>query len=51
MSKVNNFLAMSGFKIYNIDQISPVRDSQSRNRVEGAAQKIIVLAKRGGIKN
>ena len=41
MSKGNNFLAMSGFKIYNIDQISPVRDSQSRNRVEGTAQKII----------
>ena len=32
MSKVSNFHAMSGFKIYNKDQISPVRDSQSSNR-------------------
>ena len=32
MSKVSNFHAMSGFKIYDKDQISPVRDSQSSNR-------------------
>ena len=32
MSKVSNFHAMSGFKIYTKDQISPVRDSQSSNR-------------------
>ena len=39
MSKVNNFHAMSGFKIYNIDEISPVRDSQSRNRVDSRLRK------------
>ena len=41
--KVNHFHAMSRYKKYNIDQIGPVGDSQSRNRVEGVAQKIIGL--------